>query len=101
MKTTIFRSFLLILFIPFGSFAQIKLEKKSFIDNKIEILVPANFKSMSAEALEKKYPNRNHTPDVVLTDENGGQSIISRLDIEQSNGELFVVDAVLLSKAKQ
>jgi hypothetical protein len=79
MKTIIFRSFLLILFIPFGSFAQIKLEKKSFIDNKIEILVPADFKSMSAEALEKKYPNRNHTPDVVLTDENGEVNIVMSL----------------------
>jgi hypothetical protein len=75
----IFRSLILMLLTPSCVFAQIKLEKKDFIGNKIELLVPADFKSMSAEALGKKYPNRNHTPDVVLTDENGEVNIVMSL----------------------
>ena len=43
----------------------------------------------------------NENRNVVLTDANGGQSIITRLDIEQSNGMLFIVNAVLQPKAKQ
>jgi uncharacterized surface protein with fasciclin (FAS1) repeats len=43
----------------------------------------------------------NENRNIVLTDDNGGQSIVTRLDIEQSNGMLFVVNAVLQSKAKQ
>ncbi|MGZ3945467.1 MAG: fasciclin domain-containing protein [Mucilaginibacter sp.] len=43
----------------------------------------------------------NENRNIVLTDENGGQSIVTRLDIEQSNGILFVVIAVLQPKAKE
>jgi len=38
--------------------------------------------------------NRN----IVLTDENGGESIISNFDIAQSNGVLHIVNAVLMPK---
>lgn len=40
--------------------------------------------------------NRN----IVLVDENGGESIISKFDIEQSNGILHIVTAVLVPKPK-
>jgi uncharacterized surface protein with fasciclin (FAS1) repeats len=40
--------------------------------------------------------NRN----IVLIDENGGKSVISRFDIPQSNGMLHVVNAVLVPKIK-
>ncbi|CAN5355570.1 fasciclin domain-containing protein [soil metagenome] len=40
--------------------------------------------------------NRN----IILIDENGGQSVISQFDIPQSNGMLHVVNAVLMPKAK-
>ncbi len=40
--------------------------------------------------------NRN----IVLIDENGGQSIISKFDIQQSNGLLHVVTAVLVPKTR-
>jgi len=40
----------------------------------------------------------NHN--IILEDENGGQSIISRVDIEQSNGVLHVVNKVLIPKPK-
>lgn len=41
--------------------------------------------------------NRN----IVLTDENGGQSIIDHFDIPQSNGILHTVNAVLVPKVKE
>lgn len=40
--------------------------------------------------------NRN----LVLIDENGGQSIISKFDIEQNNGLIHIINAVLVPKAK-
>jgi len=43
----------------------------------------------------------NENRNIVLTDENGNQSIVARLDIDQSNGMLFIVTAVLLPKAKE
>ena len=43
----------------------------------------------------------NENRNIVLTDDNGGQSIVTRLDIEQSNGILFIVSAVLQPKSKQ
>lgn len=43
----------------------------------------------------------NENRNIVLTDEMGGESIVTRLDIEQANGMLFIVNSVLLPKAKQ
>lgn len=40
--------------------------------------------------------NRN----IVLTDENGGESIVSTFDIAQSNGIIHIVNAVLMPKFK-
>jgi len=40
--------------------------------------------------------NRN----IVLTNENGGESIISKFDIAQSNGVLHMISSVLMSKPK-
>jgi uncharacterized surface protein with fasciclin (FAS1) repeats len=40
--------------------------------------------------------NRN----IVLIDENGGESVISRFDIEQSNGMLHIVNSVLIPKTR-
>ena len=37
---------------------------------------------------------------VILVDENGGESVISKFDIRQSNGMLHVVNAVLVPKNK-
>ena len=42
----------------------------------------------------------NENRNIVLTDENGGQSIINRFDIQQSNGILNVVTTVLMPKSK-
>ncbi|HTK20364.1 MAG TPA: fasciclin domain-containing protein [Mucilaginibacter sp.] len=58
----------------------------------------AKFTTLSGRTLTVKI---NENRNIVLTDENGGQSIISRLDIQQSNGILFVVTQVLLPKFTQ
>jgi uncharacterized surface protein with fasciclin (FAS1) repeats len=57
----------------------------------------ATFTTLSGNKLMAKIDaNRN----IVLVDENGGESIISRFDVEQSNGMLHVVNKVLMPKAK-
>lgn len=56
------------------------------------------FTTLSGKTLTAKI---NENRNIVLTDENGGQSIISRLDVQQSNGILFVVTQVLLPKFTQ
>jgi hypothetical protein len=62
--------------LPLLSPAQIKLEKQSLLDNKIELLVPVYFKPMEAEMLNYKYPNRNQQPQLVLTDKQAEVNII-------------------------
>ncbi|GAA3986961.1 fasciclin domain-containing protein [Mucilaginibacter dorajii] len=57
----------------------------------------ATFTTLSGNKLMARIDaNRN----IVLVDENGGESIISRFDVEQSNGMLHVVNKVLIPKAK-
>lgn len=58
----------------------------------------ATFTTLAGSTLTARI---NENRNIILTDENGGQSIVTRLDIEQSNGMLFVVTAVLLPGAKQ
>jgi uncharacterized surface protein with fasciclin (FAS1) repeats len=43
----------------------------------------------------------NENRNIVLSDENGGESIVARLDIDQGNGMLFIVNTVLIPKPKQ
>ena len=57
----------------------------------------AAFRTIAGTTITAKIDaNRN----IILTDENGGQSIISKFDIQQSNGMLHIVNAVLVPKAK-
>lgn len=57
----------------------------------------ATFTTLTGNKLTAKIDaNRN----IVLIDENGGESIISRFDIEQNNGMLHVVNKVLQPKVK-
>jgi len=53
------------------------------------------FTTLSGRTLTAKI---NENRNIVLTDENGGQSVISRLDVQQSNGILYVITQVLLPK---
>ena len=57
----------------------------------------ATFTTIAGSVLTAKIDaNRN----IVLIDENGGESIISRFNIPQSNGLLHIVNAVLVPKTK-
>jgi len=57
----------------------------------------ATFTTISGGKLTAKIDsNRN----IVLIDENGGESVINHFDIPQSNGLLHTVNAVLVPKAK-
>ncbi|MDO3628766.1 fasciclin domain-containing protein [Mucilaginibacter sp. BT774] len=58
----------------------------------------ATFTSLSGRTLMAKI---NENRNIVLTDENGGQSIVSRLNVEQGNGILYVVTQVLMPKMTQ
>lgn len=55
----------------------------------------ATFITLSGRTLTAKI---NENRNIVLTDENGGQSVVSRLDIQQRNGILYIVTQVLLPK---
>lgn len=57
----------------------------------------ATFTTIAGSSLVAKInANRN----IVLTDENGGESVISTFDIPQKNGILHVIDSVLIPKLK-
>lgn len=45
-----------------------KLEKRTLLENKIEILVPKDFREMSQEHINLKYPTQNR-PKYILTNE--------------------------------
>ena len=57
----------------------------------------ATFTTLGGSKLTAKIDGSHN---IILEDENGGQSTISRIDIEQSNGVLHVVNKVLIPKAK-
>lgn len=57
----------------------------------------ATYTTLTGNRLTAKIDeNRN----IVLVDENGGQSIISKFDIEQNNGLIHLINAVLIPKFK-
>ena len=69
---------LLFLLITLIAFNPIDLEKRTILDGKIEILIPADFKQMSPEMLDIKYRGQNR-PSLVFTDANGTVNIAFNL----------------------
>jgi uncharacterized surface protein with fasciclin (FAS1) repeats len=57
----------------------------------------AAFKTLSGSILIARI---NESRNIVLTDDSGTQSLVSVLDVQQSNGILFVVTSVLTPRAK-
>jgi uncharacterized surface protein with fasciclin (FAS1) repeats len=58
----------------------------------------ATFITLTGNKLMAKLDaNRN----IVLIDENGGQSVISKFDITQNNGVIHIINAVLIPKFKE
>jgi hypothetical protein len=94
---------LLLLLLPTAVFSQIKLEKQSLLDNKIELLIPVNLEPISQRMMEAKYPNMSIKPDVILSDKNGeiGLTItFSKSKIEESQLALFKDFQINLIKSK-
>ncbi len=71
MQTTplIFVISLVSLALP-GAMKAPDLEKRRLYNNRVEILVPKDFKDMPKEMVELKYPSANR-PNVIFTDEDG------------------------------
>jgi uncharacterized surface protein with fasciclin (FAS1) repeats len=57
----------------------------------------ATFTTLSGSILTARI-NKNRN--IILTDDSGAQSVISVLDVQQSNGILFVIMSVLMPRAK-
>jgi len=57
-----------------GILLPVELEKRTLLDNKIEILVPKDWKPMSEELIKIKYPGAK-PPTYVLSDVSGGISL--------------------------
>ena len=76
MKKFTTHLFLLLFLLPIFSAAQIKLEQRNLLDDKVELLVPVYFKPMTAEMMATKYPNPGQQPNLVLTDENAEVNIV-------------------------
>jgi hypothetical protein len=68
------KSFLFMV-LTIGFQSGIELEKRSLLNNRIEMLIPKHFKQMSAEMLDLKYPKSSSRPTFVLTNETGGVNV--------------------------
>jgi len=79
IKKIIAPSLFILLLLPFFSQAQIKLEPRSLLNGKIELLVPDYFKPMTPEIMAVKYPNPGQQPNLVLTDENAEVNLVISL----------------------
>jgi uncharacterized surface protein with fasciclin (FAS1) repeats len=68
------------------------------IENQIKVNNgKAAFTTLSGSTLTARI---NENRNIILTDENGGQSVISVFDISQSNGIMHIVTALLIPKKK-
>jgi len=56
----------------------VELEKKSLLDDKVELLVPQDFEIMSEEMMKTKYPSERR-PTLVYTNESGGINVALNL----------------------
>jgi hypothetical protein len=64
-----------LILLPVCSFGQASLETRKLFDGKVELMVPPEFKPMTVEIMDKKYPGQQ--PDVVLTDDNTEVNIVA------------------------
>jgi hypothetical protein len=74
MRSFLFNSFLLIL-LPVCGFGQANLETRKLFEGKVELMVPAEFKPVTVEMMDKKYPGKQ--PDLVLSDDNAEVNIVA------------------------
>ena len=77
-----------IIFFSLFASAQIDLEKRKVLGDKVEILVPGKFKQMSQEMLDFKYRG-NNKPTLVLTDDAAAVNLGFNLMQHQANEDLI------------
>lgn len=78
-------------------FIQGELEKRSLLDDKIEILVPKGWKPMSEEHIKIKYPGAR-PPKYVLSDVTGGISLaFNHTDSKATQDQIETYKGVLKS----
>jgi len=78
-------------------FFQVELEKRSLLDDKIEILVPKGWKPMSEDLIKIKYPGAR-PPKYVLSDVTGGISLaFNHTDTRATQEQIEAFKGVLKS----
>lgn len=88
---------LLKFFIVVIFFVQAELEKRSLLDDKIEILVPKGWKPMSEDLIKIKYPGAR-PPKYVLSDVTGGISLaFNHTDTRATQEQIEAYKGVLKS----
>ena len=68
IKKIIAPALFVLLLLPYFSQSQIKLVRRSLLNGKVELSVPANFKQMSTQALAAKYAHQGQQPAAVFND---------------------------------
>jgi hypothetical protein len=76
------------LFLPLVTLLEIELEKRSLLDNKIEIRVPKEFVEMPKEMVAIKYPGQNK-PKLILTNEATTTNLAFSLTSSEANPGLI------------
>ncbi len=78
----------LIMLIAMAFTSRIELEKKSLLDNKIQLKIPKYFDIMSEEMMKVKYPSEGR-PNLIYSDETGGINIGLSLTPSEASQELI------------
>jgi Golgi nucleoside diphosphatase len=79
---------LLLFVLPLLPVFQADLEKRKLLDDKVEILVPKNFKQMGPEMLDFKYKGKNR-PTLVFTDDAAAVNLAFNLLPNQASEDLI------------
>ncbi|MDB5222666.1 MAG: hypothetical protein JWN83_1333 [Chitinophagaceae bacterium] len=74
--------FIFFLLFPSFCFSQANQNKITFLDDKVEIVVPTDLAKMTREVLALKYPGRKE-PTLALSDENGEINLIGEYTQQQ------------------
>ena len=104
MKLNSFIIIFLFGFIHFTNtcFGQDSLISKSFLNNKVHLLVPKTFSELSQATIAEKYPDPNSRPSIILTDKEEFSSIkIIKLPQEVSDNEIARYKAFHMTNMKK
>ncbi len=77
------------LFLTIPGFGQDTLVTKTFLNNRVQLLVPKNFSELSQSKIEERYPDPGTRPTVILADkEKSGSIKIIRMPQVVSDNEV-------------